>query len=161
GCGIVSFTIRVGNKVNIADIEFVGNDHVSSRRLKRVLESKKWLMISWLTGSGRFRVDLFEDDLDNLRDFFREQCFRDVEIAEDQILVTYPSPGKLVLIINIDEGRQYRLGDVGFSGNELFASDLLARVVRQKPGMVFIPSRIDEDRQRLEDFYGKDGYLDT
>jgi outer membrane protein insertion porin family len=27
--------------------------------------------------------------------------------------------------------------------------------------MVFMPSRLDGDRERLEDFYGKDGYLDT
>src|SRR6185503_6987857 len=45
--------------------------------------------------------------------------------------------------------------------NQLFKSDLLRRVVRQKPGMVFVPSRVDADRQRLDDFYGKDGYLDT
>jgi outer membrane protein insertion porin family len=161
GFGTVTFKIREGDKVKIADIKFQGNNHVKARKLRGVLETKKWWMFSWLTGSGRFKDDQFEDDLEKLRDYFRELGFLDVEIPQDKVLFTYPSPGKLVLIIDINEGRQYRIGDIGFSGNQLFASDLLKRVVRQKPGMVFVPSRVDADRQRLDDFYGKDGYLDT
>ena len=161
GFGTVTFKIREGDKVKIADIKFTGNEHVSPRRLRRVLETKKWWMFSWLTGSGRFKDDQFEDDLEKLRDYFRELGFLDVEIPQDKVLFTYPSPGKLVLIIDINEGRQYRLGEIAFSGNQLFTGDLLKRVVRQKPGMVFVPSKVDADRQRLDDFYGKDGYLDT
>jgi outer membrane protein insertion porin family len=33
--------------------------------------------------------------------------------------------------------------------------------VRQKTGVVFVPSKLDKDVERLDDFYGKDGYLDT
>jgi outer membrane protein insertion porin family len=161
GFGTVTFKIREGAKVKIADIKFVGNAHVKAARLKRVLETKRWWMFSWLTGSGRFKDDQFEDDLEKLRDYFRELGFLDVEIPQDKVLFNYPSPEKLVLVININEGRQYRLGDIAFSGNQLFPSDLLRRVVRQKPGMVFVPSKVDADRQRLDDFYGKDGYLDT
>jgi len=118
-------------------------------------------MFSWLTGSGRFKDDQFEDDLEKLRDFFREQGYLDVEIPQDKVLFNYATPGKLTLVINIEEGRQYRIGEIGFSGNNLFTSALLARVVRQKPGYIFVPSKVDADRQRLDDFYGKDGYLDT
>ena len=161
GFGTVTFKIREGAKVKIADIKFVGNAHVTARKLRGVIETKKWWMFSWLTGSGRFKDDQFEDDLEKLRDYFREQGFLDVEIPQDKVLFNYPTPSKLVLVINVNEGRQYRLGEIGFSGNQLFDSNLLKRVVRQKPGMVFVPSKIDADRQRLDDFYGKDGYLDT
>jgi outer membrane protein insertion porin family len=161
GFGTVVFKIREGAKVKIGDIKFVGNAHVTSRKLKGVIETKKWWMFSWLTGSGRFKDDQFEDDLEKLRDYFREQGFLDVEIPQDKVLFNYPTPSKLVLVINIEEGRQYRVGEIAFSGNNLFNSALLRRVVRQKPGMVFVPSKVDADRQRLDDFYGKDGYLDT
>jgi outer membrane protein insertion porin family len=161
GFGTVTFKIREGAKVKIADIKFVGNAHVTARKLRGVIETKKWWMFSWLTGSGRFKDDQFEDDLEKLRDYFRELGYLDVEIPQDKILFNYPSPGKLVLVVDITEGRQYRVGEIGFSGNQLFPSDLLKRVVRQKPGYVFVPSKVDADRQRLDDFYGKDGYLDT
>ncbi|MBL9186217.1 MAG: outer membrane protein assembly factor BamA [Opitutaceae bacterium] len=161
GFGTVIFKIREGSKVKIAEIKFAGNKAVTSRKLKGVMETKKWWMFSWLTGSGRYKDDQFEDDLDKLRDAYRELGFLDVEILQDKVMFTYPTPEKLVLIININEGRQYRIGEVTFSGNKLFNSALLRRVVRQKTGAVFVPSKVDADRQRLDDFYGKDGYLDT
>ncbi len=167
GFGTVIFKIREGAKVKIAEIKFVGNKSVRSKALgggtfsSGVMETKKWWMFSWLTGSGRYKDDQFEDDLDKLRDYYREAGFLDVEIPQDKVLFTYPTPEKLVIVIQITEGRQYRIGEVNFSGNKLFPSTLLRRVVRQKTGAIFVPSKVDADRQRLDDFYGKDGYLDT
>ncbi|MEO5959281.1 MAG: outer membrane protein assembly factor BamA [Opitutaceae bacterium] len=161
GFGTVIFKIREGEKVKIAEIRFDGNKQLKSRELRSVIETKKWWMFSWLTGSGRFKDDLFEDDLDKLRDHYRELGFLDVEIPQDKVLFTYPKPDKLVLVVTIEEGRRYHIGEITFTGNKLFGAPLLGRVVRQKRGFVFTPSKLDKDTERLEDFYGKDGYLDT
>jgi len=161
GFGTVIFKIKEGNKVKISDVRFVGNAHVKARALKGEMETKKWWMFSWLTGSGRFKDDQFDDDLEKLRDYYREHGYLDVDIPQDNVIFGYPTPEKLVLTINISEGRQYRIGDISFKGNKLFTSALLKRVARQKSGVIFIPSKLDKDVERLEDFYGKDGYLDT
>jgi outer membrane protein insertion porin family len=161
GFGTIIFKIKEGNKVKISDVRFVGNTTLKPRSLKSQMETKKWWMFSWLTGSGRFKDDQFDDDLDKLRDYYREEGYLDVEISQDNVIFAYPTPEKLVLTINITEGRQYRLGEISFKGNKLFTSALLKRVARQKSGVVFVPSKLDKDVERLEDFYGKDGYLDT
>ena len=41
------------------------------------------------------------------------------------------------------------------------SSALLRRVVRERTGTIFSPSKIDKDKDRLEEFYGKDGYIET
>ncbi len=161
GFGTVVFKIREGAKVKIDKILFLGNTHIKMSRLRGEMETKKWSIFSWLTSTGRFKDDQFEDDLDKLRDFYREEGFLDVEIAPEKVRFEYPTPGKLVLVIEVDEGRQYHIGEITFSGNKLYTSALLKRVARQKSGFVFTPSKIDKDRERLEDFYGKDGYLDA
>jgi outer membrane protein insertion porin family len=161
GFGTVIFKIKEGDKVKIADIKFVGNKSVTTRKLRGAMETKKWWVFSWLTGSGRFKDDQFEDDLDKLRDLYRELGFLDVEIPQDQVKFNYPGGERLELVVQINEGRQYRVGEVTFTGNKLFNSALLKRVVRQKAGVVFVPSKLDKDVERLDDFYGKDGYLDT
>ena len=161
GFGTVIFKVREGDKVKIAEIKFVGNAHVAARKLKRLSETKQWWRFSWLTGSGRFKDDQFEDDLDKLRDYYREQGYLDVDIPQDKVLFTYPTLGRLVLVVNIEEGRQYHIGEITFKGNKLFTSQLLGRVVRQKRSFVFTPSKLDSDTERLRDFYGKDAYLDT
>lgn len=161
GFGTVVFKIKEGNKVKISDVRFVGNANVKARALRGVMETKKWWMFSWLTGSGRFKDDEFDDDLEKLRDYYREKGYLDVEIAQENVRFDYPSPEKLVLTVNLTEGRQYRIGEISFKGNKLFTAALLKRVARQKSGLVFVPSKLDKDVERLEDFYGKDGYLDT
>jgi len=72
-----------------------------------------------------------------------------------------PKPKDLVITIAISEGRQYRVGDITFSGNKLYPADLLKRLVKQRKGTVFVPSKLDRDAEKLQDFYGRDGYLDT
>ena len=161
GFGTVIFKVKEGAKVKIGDIKFVGNAHIKAAKLKGEMETKKWWMFSWLTGSGRFKDDQFEDDLDKVRDYYREQGYLDVEIAEDKVVFAYPAPEKLVITISVSEGRQYHVGEISFSGNKLYTGALLTRVARVKRNTVFVPSRLDKDTTRIEDFYGKDGYLDT
>ena len=161
GFGTVTFKIREGAKVRISDIKFIGNDHVKARKLRKEMETSKWHPFSWLTGGGRFKDDEFDEDLDKLRDYYREQGFLDVEIAEDKITFDYPSPSRLVITIRVDEGRQYRIGDISFSGNTIFQENLLRLIPRQRKGMGFVPSKLDKDVENLEDFHGRGGYLDT
>ncbi len=161
GFGTVVFLIKEGNRVKIADVRFVGNAHVKAKRLRGLMDTRRWWMFSWITGHGRFKDEQFEDDLDKLRDYYREGGFLDVDIAEDKVLFEYPRPTKLVLVIRISEGRQYHIGSITFTGNKLHSGILLRRVARMKSSMVFSPTLIDKDVERLEDFYGKDGYLDT
>ena len=169
GFGTVIFKINEGAKVKIADIRFIGNDHIKSRifhgmldgPLVKEMETRRWWTLSWLTGSGHLKDEVFEDDLDKLRDYYREQGYLDVDIPQDKIIYDYPTSKKLVVTIQINEGRQYHVGEISFSGNKLHSSKLLKRIVTQKNGVVFCPSKIDKDVETLEDVYGKDGYLET
>jgi len=161
GFGAVLFKVREGNKVRISDIRFIGNDSLKPRRLRKEMDTAKWHIFSWLTGGGRFQDDKFEEDLEKLRDYYKDRGFLDVEISEDNISFDYPTPNRLVLTIRVKEGRQYRIGDITFSGNKLHPESLLRLILRQKPGMVFRPSRLDKDIEGLEDFYKRGGYLDT
>jgi len=161
GFGTVIFNIREGNRVKIQAIRFEGNDSIKTRKLRKEMETRKWWIFSWLTGKGRFKDDIFGEDLEKLRDYYREEGFLDIEIAQEDITFDYPSAAKLVVTVRLHEGRQYRIGDVEVSGSKIYEANLLKRVVRQRSGMIFTPTKLDKDVERLEDFYGTSGYLDT
>lgn len=161
GFGTVTFKIKEGAKVKIANIRFIGNDHQKPRKLRKQMETKRWWMFSWLTGTGRLKDDLFDDDLEKLRDYYRDEGYLDIDIPADKVIYEYPSNRKLVITIQVTEGRLYRIGDISFSGNKLHSTALLRFILRQQSGMVFSPSKLDKDVETLTDFYGKDGYLDT
>lgn len=161
GFSTVTFKIREGARVKIAAVNFVGNDHVKARRLKKEMETKKWHMFSWLMGNGRLKDDEFDTDLGKLRDYYQEQGYLDIEIAEDKVTFDYPKPDKLVITIRVVEGRQYRIGDISFKGNKVFPEALLRLLPRQRKGMVFTPSKLEKDIETLEDFYSRGGYLQS
>jgi outer membrane protein insertion porin family len=161
GFGTVTFKIREGARVKIAAINFVGNDHVKAKKLRKEMETKKWHPFSWLTGGGRLKDDEFDVDLGKLRDYYNEQGYLDVEIAEDKITFDYPKPERLVITIRINEGRLYKIGDISFKGNKVYSDKILRLVPRQKKGQTFVPSKLDKDVETLEEFYGQVGYLQT
>ncbi len=161
GFSVVTFKVREGARVKIAAVNFVGNDHVTAKRLRKEMETKKWHMFSWLMGNGRLKDDEFDTDLGKLRDYYQEQGYLDAEIAEDKVTFDYPKPDKLVITIRVVEGRQYRLGEISFSGNKIFPERLLRLLPREHRGVVFTPSKLDKDTESIEDFYNRGGYLQT
>ena len=159
GFATVNFKIREGARVKIAAVNFVGNDHIKASRLRKEMDTKKWNWISWLMDTGRLKDDVFDEDLGKLRDYYKEQGYLDIEIAEDKVTFDYPKPDKLVITIRVNEGRLYRLGDTTFTGNKIYPTALLRMVPRQRKGMIFSPSKFDKDQETIEDFYGRAGYL--
>lgn len=162
GFGRVIFRIREGLKTRIQDVRFVGNTNIKSRKLRGAMEeTRRWWIFSWLTSKGRLKDDKFEEDLDKLRDFYRERGYLDVEITRSKVQFEYPKPGRMVIVIPIEEGRRYKLGRMGFSGNKVFPARFLSLALNERPGNWFTPSKLDKDVEAVEEFYGKSGYLDT
>ena len=161
GFGEITFRINEGPKVRVSRIYFQGNTAFKNKKLVKEMETRPWNWISWLTGSGKLDDDEFEEDLIKVRDFYRNEGYLDVEILEDEIQFDYSRSGKLDLYIPVVEGRQYKIGDISISGNELFPSELLLAALELQKGSTYLPEKLDEDRESLTDFYGSVGYLDA
>lgn len=163
GVAVVTFKVHEGQRMKIDNILFTGNEHISASDLRDQMQTSEYIFLwSWLSGSGRLRADIFETDLEKLRDYFRNHGYLDVKIPESQVQLEYPDPGWLNIVINVEEGRPYFIGDIAISGNELFSEEeLKTRALSLRPGDVFSPKAIDDNVQNLRDYYGRLGYLDT
>jgi len=161
GTGKVFFTVSEGAKVRIRRVDFEGNTSFTDRKLRKVIETRKWNLFSWLTDTGKFRDDRFETDFEKLRDHYREEGFLDVEIDQAKARFDYPKPGRLVLTFSIVEGRRYKLGTISITGNTLYPTDKLLAALRMKTGDTFSPGKVEKDQKTLEDYVGKDGYVDA
>jgi len=161
GFGTVTFHIREGDRVKVKSINFVGNDNVKAGQLRKQMETKKWMPWSWLISTGRFKDEDFEDDLDRLKDFYRDEGYLDIAIPPEKIEYNYNKPGQLELVLHVEEGRQYRIGRIEIEGTEKIPAPLLRFALKQQSGMVFSPSLLDEDASEIEKFYGRGGHLDA
>lgn len=161
GFATVTFQIREGRKFKIGTIAFEGNENVKKKKLKKKMETKKWGFLSVLTGGGRFDRDKFEDDLERLKDVYREEGYLDIDIDPANVQFSYPSESRMRIDINIDEGKQYKVGKIEFVGNDTYEDSVLRLMLRVLPGATYRPEKIDEDVDRLEDFYGQFGFMET
>ncbi len=178
GRASVTFNIKESPKVKITRVEFVNAQAFTQRQLRKVIKTRKHWMFSWITGSGVFKDDQFDDDKEKLGTFYREKGYIDFEIKDIQF--EHPTPNTLVIRFILYEGRLYKVGSVKFTGNKLFSvADIGEGIRRAQPagivkkpkigpngllmdtGDVFTPDGLNKDMQTISDFYGAKGYIDV
>ena len=125
------------------------------RRLVSLMETeeKRW----WR--KGEFSGDTYEEDKQKLLAYYRSLGFQQAAIVRDSVY--YDSTRRHLFIdVEIDEGLQYRLGQVAWEGNALFGTDELVEKLELQEGMVY--GRSGPELADLARFvYYEKGYLDT
>jgi len=177
GTGTATFQITEAPKVKIVKIEFDGATAFSQRELRKQLKTKERWMFSWLTGSDVYKEDQFADDKDALTQFYRGHGYLDFEIKD--VKFVYPTPHTMVIHFYVFEGKQYKVGSIKFSGNQIFNDQQIYKGLQQvhdferERGKIgphglpmdvsdtFTPDGLDKDLQAIQDFYGSKGYINV
>jgi outer membrane protein insertion porin family len=159
GTAVVTYNIEEGERLRIARIEFRGVTAFPPKQLHKLMRTRKNWFLAWMTGAGVIRTEQFEDDLDKLREFYRSKGYIDMEIQQTR--VERISAKWVVVHIEIFEGRQYKVGEIGISGNTLFTEDELRQQMPMKEGATFTPDGLNKNIKAIQDHYGARGYLDT
>ncbi|HTB82991.1 MAG TPA: outer membrane protein assembly factor BamA [Candidatus Sulfotelmatobacter sp.] len=176
GHATVIFHVDEAPKVKITDVEFIGAKAFPQKELRGELKIKRRWMFSWITGSGFFKEDEFDADRDLLSDFYRAHGYLDIDIKD--VKLVHPTPNTMVIEYFVDEGRQYKVGSVKFSGNKIFTDAEIANGLRANhdfqhlkgklgpnglpmdAGDTFTPDGMSKDTDAVQDFYGGKGYVD-
>lgn len=154
--GEVVYQIREGVTTRVTDIRFEGNDFFTSIWLKQRIDSMEAF---WPFVPGRLDRAQVDGDVGTLRQMYVQEGFlaaqvgAEIEFSEDR--------EEAVITFRIDEGPRFRVGEVRFEGNELFADEELAERIELTPGAYFTPLKFRRDTERLEDTYGELGYIET
>jgi len=74
-------------------------------------------MFSWITGSGVFKQDDFDDDKDALTEFYHSRAIWILKSRTWKL--EHPMPDTMVVRYYIFEGRQYKVGAITFHGRDV------------------------------------------
>lgn len=159
GRATATFKVEEAPKIRIEDVIFEGATAFKQSKLRKVIKTRRWWMFSWLTGSGSYKEDQFEEDRDKLADFYRNEGYLDFELKD--VKFDYPEPKRMVMRLQIFEGRQYRVGSVGFNGVTLIDTNAIAKGLKMPTGKVFTPVGLYDDMEIVEDAYGIIGHIDA
>ncbi len=159
GRATVTFEITESPKVKIVDVVFDGAHAYSQKKLRKVLKTRRHWWLSFLTQSGVLKEDQLDDDKDKLAEFYRDAGYIDFELKEVQQI--QQGPRKVLLRFVISEGRQYKVGAVGFKGVTLFPTNDVAAKLKMGVGQIFTPKGLHKDLEMIQDLYGAKGYIDA
>ena len=134
------------------------------------MKTDTWIpIVSHITDNGRFKEDEFQADIEKLRKFYRDHGYLDVEIDDSKIKFEFPDAdeqGDMDIVIDIVPNHQYKVGKVSFKGNTIegFDDAKLMQFVDYfdlTEGNVFSPSQVEKLIEKIREYYGEYGYVDT
>jgi outer membrane protein insertion porin family len=178
GRSVVTFIISEGDRAYVTEVDFIGNTHLTTKELRKIMKTRKKNLLSFLNKSGLFKEDDFKQDLNNLRAYYNSKGYIDMEVKD--VKYEYPAKGLMKVDITVFEGIQYTVGKIDFDGNTIFSKQDLRNykgfiVTRMDEGKVYSPraytpekkepneelASLENDIKRMHDLYGRLGYIDA
>ena len=167
GPKLVNLTFRVdeGPKVKIRKVDFVGNEAVTDRRLRRKMkENREQWMLSFITGRGTYQEGKFDEDAERVTEYYRDRGYIRAVIGAPELKLIEDSGDKktrwVELRIPVNEGKRYRVGDFNFAGNTVIKTEALRPLFKVQAGEYYSQKRVRQGFQKAQEAYGAGGYFE-
>jgi len=153
---VVTFEIVEGPKGDVRKIIFKGNERIKSSDLKKVMTTKEWNILSFLTKAGTLDEDALKNDTQLMTAYYFDKGFLDVKISEPKIDLS--DPKRIRIEIEISEGPQYRFGNIDLKGDVLTNKEDLFKSVKIRRNEIFSNSALRRDVGALTAAFADRGY---
>ena len=151
----VVFQIDEGGKFEISSVRILGTKGLSERDIKDHLATKELFLFFFY---GTLKREELQRDLDRIKAFYLDNGFLDIKVDEPEIRVL-EAKRRLEISIRVEEGPQYRVGEVRLAGNTVFATDEILRPLQIAKRGIFSREVFQRDILTLTDRYSERGYL--
>lgn len=162
----VTFDINKHKKVKIGEVVVNGNAIFTDNKLKGAF--KKTNEKSWqFWKSSKFKEKEYEEDKENLLDFYNSKGYRNATIVSDSIYKI--SGNRIGIALNVEEGNKYFFRNVTWVGNSKYETDQLQLMLGLKKGDAYdkktmqkrlgIGKEANPDDMSISSLYQNEGYL--
>ncbi len=151
------YKVKENDKVKVKKITFLGNKNLPAGQLKSKMLTQEGGFFSGLSGSGQYKQEMFERDVQILRFLYWNQGYVQAKIDRPQVTVS-PDKKNIYITIHVEEGEQYDIGDVDFAGDVLFPKSELMEVIKIDDNGVFAYDVLQRDISELTAKFGDLGY---
>jgi len=162
----VIFDINEGPRVKVGAVKFEGDPKVLQSVLSSAMkENKKHGLISWIRGKDVYKENKLDEDLDAIREKFKEFGYMEATVGEPRIeemtrTSLFLKKKKMVrIVIPVDAGYLYRVGEVKVEGNEVVGTKFLRDLIKFKEGKIYSTKEREESVKEIQEMYMDGGYL--
>ncbi len=164
----VIVVIDEGNKVKIGKVSFDGNEVFSQGKLRSTMKkTKKSNLITKIRKRDVYNPATLALDLDNIRALYHNAGYKNLVIGEAEVEVLEgkndsedrPKKRQLGLVIPLEEGERWKLGELLFEGNDVLPTEVLRRALPKPKGGWLRADVIDGGVEQIKEFYDNTGYM--
>ncbi|MBN2183376.1 MAG: BamA/TamA family outer membrane protein [Sedimentisphaerales bacterium] len=147
--GRVIYMVNEGAKFRIRSIKFRGNKNIKTGDLRAAIKIKTR---NWLLWPVYYTEEKVATDVQKLRMVYYERGFLNYDIK---------SEGRSDIVFIIDEGPQYKVGDIIVQGNKYFDSEALMEGLELEPGQIYYPRKALSHAQQILKLYQENGFINA
>jgi len=155
----------VKERPRIGAVEFRGNKELNNQKINEALEREK---IDLHVGNT-IEQTLVRRASETIKRTYSEGGFEGVQV--DSITEDMLEPGEKKIVFVINEGIKAKVASIDFVGNRRFSDRKLRGEMKDvkkhniitwvRKKNLYIPSKLDEDLERVKNFYQDHGYQDV
>lgn len=151
---LLQVQVEEGKKIRITEVETEGNKHFSDLRIWAETDTHE----SRFFFDRYFDEDVFEQDLQRIRDLYVAAGFLDVQVRRGAFQYDAEA-GSLEITMVVQEGPRFRFTEVVPQGNAAFSDEEILTCFADATGRYFSGKRYNQGMENLRDLYGNAGYI--
>jgi outer membrane protein insertion porin family len=164
----VMVLIDEGDKVKIGKVSFDGNEVFGDGTLRSAMKkTKKSNIVTRLRKRDIYNPATVEEDLDKVREVYHNAGYKNLVVGNPELTVLEsgedsegrPKKRELGIVIPVEEGERWKLGEILFEGNEVLPDEFLKNAFEEPKGGWLRQDVIDKGLKSLEEFYNNTGYM--
>lgn len=149
----VTYEITEGQRIKVQEINFIGNDNLSSKSLSKQIKTRT---------DKHFDENFFEEDLITLVRYYQDAGFNQARIAKHEKRFS-DDKTELMLDITVDEGPQFIIGtytvQLTHSEKPAFSEEDIRDMLNPAEGEIFNRGEFEQSLLEIEEAYQTKGYL--
>lgn len=158
----ITFNIKEGKKMYVHKIIINGTKAFTDKVIKSKMETSE----AGFLVAGTFKEDAFENDLKKIINFYNSEGFINAKISSYSIKYDEEKE-KIFINIDIDEGEQFKLGEIKINIDKTFSSKeekekeeaSLRDIITLKEGDIFNEEVYRRDIEKIKFKYSEKGYI--
>ncbi len=155
------FNVKEGKKIVVEKIEITGNKNVKTSDIKGIMKTKESIFI---IQPGILKEDDFASDARTIQQFYQQKGYLDVRLKRFDWKVEQFGKDKqkhpgIAVYLDIDEGVQYKTGEISISNNVIFTTQDLMKIIPLKKGDLYDRIKMEYARYQIYNKYSDNGHL--
>jgi len=152
----INYSIARNERHKLEGIEIVGNRYFSTATIRERLSVRQAGVLRYRF--GRYSQKLRDGDRDAIRDVYRSNGFRDVQVAATTVDRYRGRADELGVRYEIEEGPQSFVNQVDIEGTSESDAIYLRTVIRSSQGQPYSDTSVAADRDAVLGYYFNNGY---